>query len=105
MNGASNLTGARRRIRIAPQTLMKCAGSEDEDCAMKNVSVGTAGHIDHGKSALVLALTGTHADRLEEENRRGLTIDIGFATLDLGEYRPASHHDAGQERSARPKPT
>jgi selenocysteine-specific elongation factor len=46
---------------------------------LKNVIVGTAGHIDHGKSALVEALTGTHPDRLEEEKRRGITIDLGFA--------------------------
>jgi selenocysteine-specific elongation factor len=50
---------------------------------MKPVIVGTAGHIDHGKSALVRALTGTDPDRLEEEKRRGITIDIGFANLDL----------------------
>jgi selenocysteine-specific elongation factor len=50
---------------------------------MKAVIVGTAGHIDHGKSALVRALTGTDPDRLEEEKRRGITIDIGFAHLDL----------------------
>jgi selenocysteine-specific elongation factor len=48
----------------------------------KNVIVGTAGHIDHGKSALVEALTGTHPDRLEEEKRRGITIDLGFAFLE-----------------------
>ncbi|HEY1925717.1 MAG TPA: selenocysteine-specific translation elongation factor [Candidatus Acidoferrum sp.] len=46
---------------------------------IKNIIVGTAGHIDHGKSALVEALTGTHPDRLEEEKRRGITIDLGFA--------------------------
>lgn len=51
---------------------------------MKYVIVGTAGHIDHGKSALVQALTGTDPDRLEEEKRRGITIDLGFAHLDLG---------------------
>ncbi|MGZ4836754.1 MAG: selenocysteine-specific translation elongation factor, partial [Terriglobales bacterium] len=45
--------------------------------------VGTAGHIDHGKTALVKALTGIDADRLEEEKRRGITIDIGFAHLEL----------------------
>jgi selenocysteine-specific elongation factor len=50
---------------------------------MKSVIVGTAGHIDHGKTALVKALTGVDADRLEEEKRRGITIDIGFAHLDL----------------------
>ena len=51
--------------------------------AMKSVIVGTAGHIDHGKSALVRALTGIDPDRLEEEKRRGITIDLGFANLDL----------------------
>ena len=50
---------------------------------MKSIIVGTAGHIDHGKTALVKALTGIDADRLEEEKRRGITIDIGFAHLDL----------------------
>ncbi len=45
--------------------------------------VGTAGHIDHGKSALVRALTGTDPDRLQEERERGITIDLGFAHLDL----------------------
>ncbi len=50
---------------------------------MKSVIVGTAGHIDHGKTALVKALTGIDADRLEQEKRRGITIDIGFAHLEL----------------------
>jgi selenocysteine-specific elongation factor len=50
---------------------------------MKHVVAGTAGHIDHGKTALVKALTGIDADRLEEEKRRGITIDLGFAHLDL----------------------
>jgi selenocysteine-specific elongation factor len=50
---------------------------------MKHIIVGTAGHIDHGKTALVKALTGIDADRLEEEKRRGITIDLGFAHLEL----------------------
>lgn len=50
---------------------------------MKSVIIGTAGHIDHGKTALVKALTGIDADRLDEEKRRGITIDIGFAHLEL----------------------
>ena len=50
---------------------------------MKNIIVGTAGHIDHGKTALVRALTGVDTDRLEEEKRRGITIDLGFAHLNL----------------------
>ena len=50
---------------------------------MKHIIVGTAGHIDHGKTALVKALTGIDADRLQEEKRRGITIDLGFAHLEL----------------------
>ncbi len=50
---------------------------------MKSVIIGTAGHIDHGKTALVKALTGIDADRLEEEKRRGITSDLGFAHLEL----------------------
>src|SRR4030088_1637601 len=50
---------------------------------MKSVTVGTAGHVDHGKTALVKALTGIDADRLEEEKRRGITIDLGFAHMEL----------------------
>jgi selenocysteine-specific elongation factor len=50
---------------------------------MKSVIVGTAGHIDHGKTALVRALTGIDTDRLEEEKRRGITIELGFAHLEL----------------------
>jgi selenocysteine-specific elongation factor len=50
---------------------------------MKSIVIGTAGHIDHGKTALVKALTGIDADRLEEEKRRGITIDLGFAHMEL----------------------
>lgn len=50
---------------------------------MRHYVIGTAGHIDHGKSALVKALTGIDPDRLEEEKRRGMTIDLGFAHFDL----------------------
>ena len=50
---------------------------------MKSIIVGTAGHIDHGKTALVKALTGIDADRLVEEKRRGITIDLGFAHMAL----------------------
>ncbi len=52
-----------------------------------DIIVGTAGHIDHGKTALVKALTGVNADRLPEEKKRGITIDLGFAELDLGDVR------------------
>src|SRR6202171_5981884 len=53
----------------------------------RDLILGTAGHIDHGKTSLVKALTGIDCDRLPEEKARGITIDIGFATLDLGEFR------------------
>ena len=52
---------------------------------MKNIIIGTAGHIDHGKTALVRALTGIDTDRLKEEKRRGISIDLGFAHLQLSE--------------------
>src|SRR5690349_3359582 len=66
---------------------------------MKNVVVGTAGHIDHGKTALVKALTGIDADRLAEEKRRGITIDLGFAHLDLTPLLRAGFVDVpGHER-------
>ncbi len=54
---------------------------------MRHVIVGTAGHIDHGKSALIKALTGLDPDRLKEEKLRGITIDLGFAHLDLGDVQ------------------
>ena len=50
---------------------------------IRHFILGTAGHIDHGKSSLILALTGTDPDRLPEEKRRGMTIELGFAELDL----------------------
>ncbi|HKM90255.1 MAG TPA: selenocysteine-specific translation elongation factor [Candidatus Acidoferrales bacterium] len=67
----------------------------------RHVIVGTAGHIDHGKSSLVEALTGTHPDRLEEEKRRGITIDLGFAFLDCGGVRFGFVDVPGHERFVR----
>jgi selenocysteine-specific elongation factor len=64
----------------------------------KSVIVGTAGHIDHGKSSLVEALTGTHPDRLEEEKRRGITIDLGFAFLEENGIRFGFVDVPGHER-------
>jgi selenocysteine-specific elongation factor len=52
---------------------------------MKNIIIGTAGHIDHGKTALVRALTGIDTDRLKEEKQRGISIDLGFAHLELSD--------------------
>jgi selenocysteine-specific elongation factor len=62
------------------------------------IIVGTAGHIDHGKTALVRALTGTDADRLPEEKERGITIDIGFAELDMGDAHFGFVDVPGHER-------
>src|SRR5690348_6887977 len=67
----------------------------------KNVIVGTAGHIDHGKSALVEAITGTHPDRLEEEKRRGITIDLGFAFLQTSDVTFGFVDVPGHERFIR----
>ena len=63
-----------------------------------DIIVGTAGHIDHGKTALVKALTGVDADRLPEEKQRGITIDIGFAELDLGDLHIGFVDVPGHER-------
>ena len=63
----------------------------------RHVVVGTAGHIDHGKTALVRALTGVDTDRLAEEKRRGITIDLGFALLDLGAVRASVVDVPGHE--------
>src|SRR5438309_590678 len=65
---------------------------------VKSVIVGTAGHIDHGKSTLVEALTGTHPDRLAEEKRRGITIDLGFAFLEENGVRFGFVDVPGHER-------
>ena len=65
---------------------------------MKSIIIGTAGHIDHGKSALVRALTGTDPDRLPEEKRRGITIDLGFADLELDNLRLGFVDVPGHER-------
>jgi selenocysteine-specific elongation factor len=68
---------------------------------MKSIIVGTAGHIDHGKSALVQALTGKDPDRLPEEKRRGITIDLGFADLELEGVRFGFVDVPGHERFVR----
>jgi selenocysteine-specific elongation factor len=65
---------------------------------MRSIIIGTAGHIDHGKTALVRALTGVDADRLPEEKRRGITIDLGFAELDLDDVRIGFVDVPGHER-------
>ncbi len=68
---------------------------------MTNLVVGTAGHIDHGKSTLVRALTGIDPDRLKEEKARGITIELGFAHTTMGETRVAFVDVPGHERFVR----
>ena len=66
---------------------------------MKHVIIGMAGHVDHGKTELVKALTGVDTDRLAEEKKRGITIDLGFARLDFPDGSCASIVDVpGHER-------
>src|SRR5438128_11785555 len=77
---------------------LRSAGKDAGAPIMKSIIIGTAGHIDHGKTALVRALTGIDADRLPEEKRRGITIDIGFADLDLGDVRIGFVDVPGHER-------
>ena len=69
---------------------------------MNNVIIGTAGHVDHGKTCLINALTGIDTDRLEEEKRRGITIELGFAYLDLPDGSKAGIIDVpGHEKFIR----
>ena len=69
---------------------------------MSHLTIGTAGHVDHGKSALVEALTGVHPDRLQEERDRGMTIDLGFAFMPLSDGREIPIVDVpGHERFLR----
>src|SRR3989449_2103864 len=77
---------------------LRSAGKDAGAPIMKSIIIGTAGHIDHGKTALVRALTGIDADRLPEEKRRGITIDIGFADLDRGDVRIGFVDVPGHER-------
>src|SRR5436853_2951670 len=65
---------------------------------MKHIIIGTADHIDHGKTALVKALTGIDADRLKEEKQRGITIDIGFADLVIEDWQFGFVDVPGHER-------
>jgi selenocysteine-specific elongation factor len=69
-----------------------------EKSMRRDLILGTAGHIDHGKTSLVKALTGIDCDRLPEEKQRGITIDIGFAHLDLGNIRLGIVDVPGHER-------
>src|SRR5437899_4726663 len=78
-----------------------CNFTQKDEIMPRDLILGTAGHIDHGKTALVKALTGVDCDRLPEEKARGITIDIGFASLDLGEFRLGVVDVPGHERFVR----
>ena len=66
---------------------------------MQNIIIGTAGHVDHGKTALIKALTGIETDRIKEEKKRGITIELGFAYLDLPDGEKAGIIDVpGHEK-------
>ncbi|MEF2593833.1 MAG: GTP-binding protein, partial [Eggerthellaceae bacterium] len=74
----------------------------DASIPAPSLILGTAGHIDHGKSTLIRALTGTDPDRLAEEKRRGITIELGFAQLALPDGRTMGVVDVpGHERFVR----
>ena len=68
---------------------------------MKNIIVGTAGHVDHGKTCLIRALTGTDTDRLKEEQKRGITIENGFADMVCGDYNISIIDVPGHEKFIR----
>src|SRR5262249_31170948 len=71
---------------------------QERQTMTRDLILGTAGHIDHGKTSLVKALTGIDCDRLPEEKARGITIDIGFAILDLPPFRLGIVDVPGHER-------
>lgn len=68
---------------------------------MRDLILGTAGHIDHGKTSLIGALTGTNTDRLPEEKKRGITIELGYAFLEIGDYRVGVVDVPGHEKFVR----
>ena len=75
--------------------------SDSSSSELRRVVVGTAGHIDHGKTSLVRALTGVDCDRWEEEKERGITIDLGFASLVEGDLQIGFVDVPGHERFVR----
>ena len=93
------LRAARGAPRPLGHTIRACCSSSASDMPL---TVGTAGHIDHGKTWLVRALTGKDTDRLPEEQRRGISIDLGYAPLELPDGRRLSVIDVpGHERFVR----
>ena len=89
------------RPGLDPSRSARARERADSLGAVKRFLVGTAGHIDHGKTALVKALTGIDADRLPEEKRRGITIDLGFAHAEWEGVRVSFVDVPGHERFVR----
>lgn len=85
----------------SPSGAKSPAGANSSGGARRHFIIGTAGHIDHGKTSLVRALTGTDPDRLPEERRRGMTIELGFAELSVGDIRFGVVDVPGHERFVR----
>src|SRR5437870_12016007 len=77
--GCANSSGGQRKVIHKPVA----SPHYSRAVSAQHFIIATAGHVDHGKSALVKALTGTDPDRLPEEKARGITIDLGFAHLEL----------------------
>src|SRR6185437_9296889 len=86
---------------LDPQNAERSRATLNHARPMVDLILGTAGHIDHGKTSLVKALTGVDTDRLPEEKQRGITIDLGFAELVLGETRLGIVDVPGHERFVR----
>jgi len=90
-----------RDMRTAPSAFLDPQVVPKMDSMPTHLILGTAGHIDHGKTSLVKALTGVDTDRLPDEKRRGITIDLGFAELTLGDIRLGIVDVPGHERFVR----
>jgi selenocysteine-specific elongation factor len=82
-------------------TDVRASAESNGTAAERHLILGTAGHIDHGKTTLVQTLTGTDTDRLPEEKRRGMTIELGFAELAIGRFRFGVVDVPGHERFVR----
>src|SRR6187549_808201 len=93
-----NSVRSARRLSLHPLAVNPPVFPDYNIHMTRDLILGTAGHIDHGKTSLVKALTGIDCDRLPEEKARGITIDIGFAILDLGDYRLGIVDVPGHER-------
>src|SRR5439155_13660303 len=96
---AARSAHARRRRRAGGCRRGRCRADVSD---VRPLTLGTAGHIDHGKTALVRALTGKDTDRLPEEHERGISIELGYARLELPSGRALSVVDVpGHERFVR----